>query len=85
MYFRQIVSKYAKITVLFSYLLLVFSILPIQRKEHSSFSKLMGSKHQTTNLVFPKFFLKFFSVWAVEKENKLFIGSKQVFISVCQF
>ena len=35
--------------------------------------------HQTTNLVFPYFFHKFFSDWAVEKENKLFIGSKQGF------
>ena len=34
------------------------------------------SNHQTTNLVFPNYFNKFFSVWAVEKENKLFIGAK---------
>ena len=36
---------------------------------------------KTTNLVFPNYFNKFFSVWAVEKENKLFIGPKQVFFS----
>ena len=29
-------------------------------------------------------FHEFFSVWAVEKENKLLIGPKQVFFSVCQ-
>ena len=37
------------------------------------------SKHQTTNLVFPKFFQEIFSAWADEKENKLFTGPKQVF------
>jgi hypothetical protein len=34
------------------------------------------SNHQTTNLVFPKFFYQFFSVSVVKKENKLFIGTK---------
>ena len=34
------------------------------------------SNHQTTNLVFPNYFQEFFSVWTVEKENKLFIGPK---------
>ena len=38
-------------------------------------------KHQTTNLVLPNFPPRF-SVLAVEKEKKLFIGPKQVF---CQF
>ena len=33
----------------------------------------------STNLVSPHFFHKFFSVSAVEKENKLFIGLKQFF------
>ena len=37
------------------------------------------SWHQTPNLVFPNFFHEFFSAWAVEKENKHFIGPKQVF------
>ena len=37
------------------------------------------SNHQTTNFVFPNFFHECFSVLAVEKENKLFIGSKQLF------
>ena len=32
-------------------------------------NKLMGSNHQNTNLVFPNFFPKFFSICAVEKEN----------------
>ena len=36
----------------------------------------MTSIHQTTNLVFPNFFQEFFSVLAVEKENKLFVGPK---------
>ena len=46
-----------------------------------SYNEFMGSNNQTmkTNLVFPNFLLEFFSVWAVEKENKLFNGSKQVF------
>ena len=35
------------------------------------------SNHQTTNLVFPNFFHEFFSVLAVEKENKFFIGPKK--------
>ena len=34
------------------------------------------SIHQTTNLDFPNFFYEFFSVTAVEKEDKLFIGPK---------
>ena len=42
-------------------------------------NELMGSNHQTTNLVFPKFFNSFFLVWAVEKENKLFNGPRQAF------
>ena len=36
------------------------------------------SNHRTTNLVSPDFFPEFFSVWAVEKESKVFIGPKQV-------
>ena len=32
-------------------------------------NKLMGSNHQTANLVFPNFFHEYFSIWAVEKEN----------------
>ena len=39
----------------------------------------MTSIHQTTNFVFPNFFHEFFSVLAVEKENKIFIGPKYVF------
>ena len=35
-------------------------------------NELMGSNHQTTNLVIPNFLHEFFSVWAIEKENKLF-------------
>ena len=35
--------------------------------------------HKTTNVVFPNFFYEFFSAWAVEKDNKLFIGPKQIF------
>ena len=34
------------------------------------------SNHQTTNLVFLNFFHEFFSISAVEKEKKLFIGPK---------
>ena len=37
------------------------------------------SNHQTTNFVFPNVFHEFFSVLAVEKENKLFYGLKQNF------
>ena len=38
------------------------------------------SWHETTNLVFSHFFLNFFfSAWAVDNDNKLFIGPKQVF------
>ena len=37
------------------------------------------SIHQTTNFVSPNFFYEFFSVWAVEKDNTLFIGPKQIF------
>ena len=33
----------------------------------------MTSNHQTTNFVFPNFFYGYFSAWAVEKENKVFI------------
>ena len=36
--------------------------------------------HQTTNFVFPIFFHEFFSVWAVEKENKHFIGFKDLLL-----
>ena len=43
----------------------------------SNYNELMGSNHQITNLVFPKFFHSFFLIWAVEKENKLLIGPKQ--------
>ena len=39
----------------------------------------MTSNHQTTNIVSPNFFPEIFSVLAVEKENKLFIGPKQFF------
>ena len=38
----------------------------------------MNSSNVFTNL-FHEFFHEFFSVWAVEQENKLLIGSKQVF------
>ena len=38
-----------------------------------------ASIHQTTNLFFPIFFHQFFWVLAVEKDNKLFIGPKQIF------
>ena len=44
-----------------------------------------SSWDQTTKqriFVFPNFFLDFFSVWVVEKESKLFFGSKQVFLSL---
>jgi hypothetical protein len=37
------------------------------------------SNHQTTNLDFPNFFHEFFSVLAVEKENKFFQLLKQFF------
>ena len=37
------------------------------------------SIHQTTNFVSPNFFYEFFSVWAVEKDTKLFIGQKNIF------
>ena len=40
-----------------------------------------ASIHQTTNLFFPIFFHQFFWVLAVEKDNKLFIGPKQIFFS----
>ena len=47
-------------------------------QSNSSFTNILfvTSNHQTTNLVFPNFFHEFFSVWAVEKYNKLFIGPK---------
>ena len=47
-------------------------------QSNSSFTNILfvTSNHQTTNLVSPNFFHEFFSVWAVEKENKLFIGLK---------
>ena len=42
-------------------------------------NELMGSNHQTTNLVLPNFVHKFFLVLVVEIENKLIIGPKQEF------
>ena len=42
----------------------------------------MTSINQTTNFVSPNFFHEFFVVWAVEKDNKLFIGPKHFFFSV---
>ena len=48
--------------------------------KHQQFTNILfvTSNHQTSNLDFPNFFLEFFSVIAVETENKLFIGPKQV-------
>ena len=51
---------------------------------------LIPERYRSANLtfnssdVFTNLFLYFFSVWAVEKENKLLIGPKQVFFSVHQ-
>ena len=41
----------------------------------------MTSTHQTTNFVYPDFLHKIFSVWAIEKDNKHFIGPKQIFFT----
>ena len=40
------------------------------------YNQLMGSNNQT---FFSNFFLKLSPVWAVEQENKPFIGSKQFY------
>jgi hypothetical protein len=41
----------------------------------------MTSIHQTTNLVFPNFFHKFFSVLAVEKEKEKLLVPNKFFLS----
>ena len=57
---------------------LISSVIFIRAHQMSFFACILfvTSNHQTTNLVFPNFFLEFFSVWGDEKENKLFIGPK---------
>ena len=75
--FRSIIKVHSEFRVRSSeFRSSMFRVLEFGVSEYSIL--FVTSIHQTTNHVFPNFFHEFFSVLAVERENKLlFIGQKQ--------
>ena len=51
----------------------------MSRYLEESIKEFMGSNYQTTKIAFTNFLPNFFSVCAIEKTNKLLIGSLQFF------